>query len=127
MVRCLVAVFCGFLASPALANDFMPVLDRSEFLNLIQEKQLRVGLYNLRCMSHPMGKSMGRHWAGASLARGIGKMAIFAAPWIGRGMKLGLIANWSKPGRGKPCGLLLKRARAKARRFACAKPGCVVC
>ena len=60
MVRCLVAVFCGFLANPALANDFMPVRDRSEFLNLIQEKQLRVGLYNLTLHVTPDGKIHGQ-------------------------------------------------------------------
>ncbi|RYH97464.1 MAG: dihydrodipicolinate reductase [Acetobacteraceae bacterium] len=43
-------------AGPALADGFQPVTDRSRFLDLIQDRELRIGLYDLALHVRPDGR-----------------------------------------------------------------------
>jgi hypothetical protein len=49
------------LAAPvsALANDFEPVKDKTTFLSLIQDRELRIGIYNLALNVMPDGRIEG--------------------------------------------------------------------
>lgn len=52
------AVAC--LASPALGDGFVPIKERSDFLNLVNGKELRIGLYGLSLNVTPDGRISGR-------------------------------------------------------------------
>ena len=45
---------------PAAASDFVPVVDKSEFLSLVEGRDLRIGLYNLTLNVLPDGQIKGR-------------------------------------------------------------------
>lgn len=45
---------------PAAASDFVPVEDKSEFLALVEGRDLRIGLYNLTLKVLPDGQIRGR-------------------------------------------------------------------
>jgi hypothetical protein len=49
------------LATPvaAGANDFQPIKDKGDFLSLIQDRELRIGIYNLSLNVLPDGKIEG--------------------------------------------------------------------
>lgn len=47
------------LASPAMAEDYKPVMEKSEFLKLIAGKELRNGLYDLSLFLTPDGQIKG--------------------------------------------------------------------
>ncbi|MBM1220484.1 dihydrodipicolinate reductase [Ponticoccus sp. SC2-23] len=47
------------LAVPASAQDFVPVKDRSAFLDLVNGKELRIGLYGLSLNVLPDGRIAG--------------------------------------------------------------------
>ena len=49
------------LAAPvaAAANDFEPVREKSAFLSLVQDRELRIGLYNLSLNVLPDGRIKG--------------------------------------------------------------------
>ena len=59
MLRAILTVF--LLAAPvaASANDFEPIKDKDDFLSLIQNRELRIGLYNLSLNVLPDGKIKG--------------------------------------------------------------------
>jgi hypothetical protein len=46
-------------AAPAAAQDFVPVKDRSAFLDLVSGKELRIGLYGLSLNVLPDGRISG--------------------------------------------------------------------
>jgi hypothetical protein len=50
------------LAAPvaASANDFKPIMDKDDFLSLIQNRELRIGMYNLSLNLMPDGQIKGR-------------------------------------------------------------------
>jgi hypothetical protein len=47
------------LAAPATAEGFQPVTDKARFLNLIQDRELRIGLYDLSINVLPDGRIAG--------------------------------------------------------------------
>jgi hypothetical protein len=53
--------FAMILASPVVAgaNDFQPITDKGEFLSLVQDRELRIGLYNLSLNVKPDGRIEG--------------------------------------------------------------------
>jgi hypothetical protein len=59
MLRAITTVM--LLASPvaAGANDFQPITDKADFLTLIQDRELRIGLYNLSLNVMPDGQIKG--------------------------------------------------------------------
>lgn len=60
MKRVLAAAIVSFgLAAPVSAQDFVPVKDRSDFLNLVNGKELRIGLYGLSLSVLPDGRISG--------------------------------------------------------------------
>lgn len=52
----------AFLAAPALAaaNDFQPIKDKEAFLSLVQDRELRIGIYNLSLSVLPDGQIRGK-------------------------------------------------------------------
>jgi hypothetical protein len=44
----------------ATANDFEPIKDRNDFVSLVKDRELRIGLYNLSLNVLPDGKIKGR-------------------------------------------------------------------
>jgi hypothetical protein len=60
MLRAIVTVL--MLAAPvaAAANDFKPIKDRNDFVSLVKDRELRIGLYNLSLNVLPDGKIKGR-------------------------------------------------------------------
>lgn len=60
MKRVIAAALISFgLAVPALAQDFVPVKDRSAFLDLVNGKELRIALYGLSLNVLPDGRISG--------------------------------------------------------------------
>ena len=51
---CLLLVILG-LPGPALADGFEPVTDKDRFLDLVRDRELRIGLYNLSLNVLPDG------------------------------------------------------------------------
>ncbi len=47
-------------ALPAVASDFAPVREKTEFLSLVEGRDLRIGLYNLTLNLLPDGQIKGR-------------------------------------------------------------------
>lgn len=47
------------LGAPAAASEFVPVTDKAEFLELVQGRQLRIGLYDLTLQVLPDGRIVG--------------------------------------------------------------------
>ena len=60
MLRAIVTVL--LLAAPvaAAANDFQLIKDRDDFLSLVKDRELRIGIYNLSLNVLPDGKIKGR-------------------------------------------------------------------
>ncbi|WP_435256824.1 dihydrodipicolinate reductase [Thioclava sp. FR2] len=56
----LIALLAALLPFSALANDFEPIKDRDEFLSLVGDKNLRIGLYNLTLKVTPDGQISGK-------------------------------------------------------------------
>jgi hypothetical protein len=56
MLRCAALVVILSAALPAAAEEFQPVTDKDRFLNLIQNRELRIGLYNLSLNVLPDGR-----------------------------------------------------------------------
>jgi len=55
-----IALFLALaLPFPALANDFVPVRDKGEFLSLVQDRELRLSLYGLTLNVLPDGRIEG--------------------------------------------------------------------
>lgn len=52
-------LFAFLLPLSAEANEYEPIRDKSEFLSLIDGKELRIGLYNLSLKLTPDGKIEG--------------------------------------------------------------------
>ena len=52
---------CLFMAAPlaALANEAAPVKEKDDFLSLVQNRELRIGLYNLSLNVLPDGQIKG--------------------------------------------------------------------
>ncbi len=48
-------VLVTFLPGPALAEDFQPVTDEGQFLELVGDRVLRIGLYDLSLRVRPGG------------------------------------------------------------------------
>lgn len=59
MSRLLAVVALVLCAGPALANDFVPVRDKASFLSLVQDRELRIGLYDLTLKVRPDGRIEG--------------------------------------------------------------------
>lgn len=59
MLRLLASVLILILPVPAAANGFQPVRDRGDFLTLVKDRALRIGLYNLTLNVLPDGKIEG--------------------------------------------------------------------
>ncbi|WP_103332161.1 dihydrodipicolinate reductase [Pseudotabrizicola formosa] len=59
MRRFLFAVLMVILPGLAQANDYSPVRDKDQFLSLVKDKDLRIGLYNLTLKVTPDGKING--------------------------------------------------------------------
>lgn len=56
MLRSLaLATLALFPSLPAAANDFVPVREKEEFLDLVEGRELRIGLYNLKLRVLPDG------------------------------------------------------------------------
>jgi hypothetical protein len=49
----------GIFGNAAFANEFEPVRDKEEFLSLLEDRELRIGLYNLKLRVLPDGKIVG--------------------------------------------------------------------
>ncbi len=61
MIRSLCLTVFGLLAAlPVTANDFATVRDKSEFLSLVEGRDLRISLYNLTLNVMPDGQIKGR-------------------------------------------------------------------
>jgi hypothetical protein len=60
MLRAITTVL--MLAAPvaASANDFKPIKDRNDFVSLVKDRELRIGLYNLSLNVLPDGNIKGR-------------------------------------------------------------------
>lgn len=57
MTRTAVALaICAFPALPAVANEFQAVRDESRFLELIEGRELRLGVYGISIRVNPDGK-----------------------------------------------------------------------
>jgi hypothetical protein len=56
-----IAATALFLASPAVAEatEFQPVREKTDFLTLVQDRELRIGLYNLSLNVLPDGRIEG--------------------------------------------------------------------
>ena len=50
----------AMLATPALAEEFEPVRDKGEFLQLVEGRDLRISLYNLTLRLSPNGQIEGK-------------------------------------------------------------------
>lgn len=59
MKRILVAALMSVAAAPAAAQDFVPVKDRSNFLDLVDGKQLHIGIFGLSLNVLPDGRISG--------------------------------------------------------------------
>jgi len=55
----LYAAILAFLPIPALADGFEVISDKSAFLKLVKDKDLRIGLYNLTLNVAPNGQITG--------------------------------------------------------------------
>lgn len=61
MLRVSAFSFAAMLAAlPVAANDFAPVREKTEFLSLVEGRDLRIGLYNLTLNVLPDGQIKGR-------------------------------------------------------------------
>uniref|UniRef100_UPI00286CC7AB hypothetical protein n=1 Tax=Tabrizicola sp. TaxID=2005166 RepID=UPI00286CC7AB len=61
MIRSLAAVALWVCAvMPAAADDFAEIRDKSEFMSLVEGRELRIGLYNLTLNLLPDGQIKGR-------------------------------------------------------------------
>ena len=58
MLRLCIALMLA-LPSAAAAEGFMPVKDKNRFLDLVQDRELRIGLYNLALNVLPDGRIAG--------------------------------------------------------------------
>ena len=56
MLRIGLALLVLVLATPAMADRFEPVKDKSRFLSLVENRTLRIGLYNLSLSVLPDGR-----------------------------------------------------------------------
>ncbi|MFN7224286.1 MAG: dihydrodipicolinate reductase [Paracoccaceae bacterium] len=56
----LLSTALGATASPALAESFVPVRDKEAFLSLVNDRDLRIGLYNLTLRVFADGKIIGK-------------------------------------------------------------------
>ncbi|NJM84211.1 MAG: dihydrodipicolinate reductase [Tabrizicola sp.] len=60
MIRTLALIgACVISAAPALANDYDKVTEKSDFLSLVDGRDLRIGLYNLTLSVLPDGRIQG--------------------------------------------------------------------
>jgi hypothetical protein len=52
---------CLMLAAPtaAAANDFQPIREKDDFLSMVQDRELRIGIYNLSLNVLPDGQIKG--------------------------------------------------------------------
>lgn len=60
MMRVLLASVLCVLPVMAEANEFVPVRERDRFLSLIEDRELRIGLYDLTLKVLPDGRIEGR-------------------------------------------------------------------
>ena len=56
----LIALLAAILPVSVHANGFEPITDREEFLSVIKDKDLRIGLYNLTLKLTPDGQIAGK-------------------------------------------------------------------
>ncbi len=59
MLRLIGVLATTVAAGTAAANDFQPIRDKTEFLSLIQDRELRIGIYNLSLNVLPDGQITG--------------------------------------------------------------------
>ena len=59
MNRILACIFLMAAPVSASANEFQPVRDKGAFLSLVQDRELRIGLYNLSLNVMPDGRING--------------------------------------------------------------------
>lgn len=59
MLRAITTVLLLATPAAATANDFQQVKDKSDFLSLIQNRELRIGVYNLSLNVLPDGRITG--------------------------------------------------------------------
>lgn len=59
MLRAISTAFLLAMPVAASANDFQPVKDRNDFLTLVQNRELRIGVYNLALNVLPDGQIKG--------------------------------------------------------------------
>jgi hypothetical protein len=59
MLRLSVVLLAIATAAPAAAESFEPVKDKDRFLDLVQNRELRIGLYNLSLNVLPDGRIAG--------------------------------------------------------------------
>lgn len=59
MLRAITAVFLFAAPGAAAANDFVPVKDKTDFLSLIENRELRITIYNLSLNVLPDGNIEG--------------------------------------------------------------------
>lgn len=50
----------ALIATPALADEFEPIRDKAQFLDLVKDRDLRIGLYNLTLRLSPNGRIEGK-------------------------------------------------------------------
>jgi hypothetical protein len=60
MLRAIFTVLMLAVPVAASANDFQQIKDRSDFLSLVKDRELRIGLYNLSLNVLPDGRIKGR-------------------------------------------------------------------
>jgi hypothetical protein len=97
MLRAIFTVLMLAVPVAASANDFKPIKDRDDFLSLVKDRELRIGLYNLSLNVLPDGQIKGAPWDGTSPGRWRGRTAISAARWTGAAWKSNTTASWSRP------------------------------
>ena len=59
MTRMLAVLGLCLWGGAALANDFVPVRDKGQFLSLVTDRELRIGLYDLSLKVRPDGRIEG--------------------------------------------------------------------
>ncbi len=104
----------------ALANDFQPVTDLSQFISLVDGRELRLGLFGVSLKVLPDGRIDGSALGDPVTGLGHGRTATSAARWTGVEPKSPTTASWSKCAKTARCALPLIRVPESPRNSTCA-------
>jgi hypothetical protein len=59
MRRLILSIALAALPLPALAEGYVPVMDKGQFLQLVEGRELQIGVYGLKLQVRPDGKIEG--------------------------------------------------------------------